>query len=214
MLVEIWSDVVCPWCYIGKRKFEAALAEYEHADQVEIVWKPYQLDPTAPPGAATPVRDGYAKKFGGPERADEIIANVTGVAASVGLDFQMNRALRANTRDAHRLIAFAGEQQGAMKERLLHAYFTDGLNIGDHDTLADLAAEVGLDRDAVVSMLASDDGIAELNEELAEAASLGVTAVPTFVFDGRWQIPGAQEPEMFVRALRRVDELRAKEAAG
>ena len=211
MLVEIWSDVVCPWCYIGKRKFEAALAEYEHADQVEIVWKPYQLDPTAPPGAATPVREGYAKKFGGHERADEIIANVTGVAAGVGLDFRMDIALRANTRDAHRLIAFAGERQGAMKERLLQAYFTQGLNIGDHDTLAELAAEVGLDRGRVIALLDSDEGLAELNHELAEAREADITAVPTFVFDGRWAMPGAQEPEMFLRAFRRVEEIRAEE---
>ena len=218
MRVEIYSDVVCPWCYIGKRKFEAALAQFEGADDVEVVWRPYQLDPTAPPGAAQPVMDAYAKKFGGPERAAAIIENVTNVAAEVGLGFRMDRAVRANTRDAHRLLGWAERTagthvQGELKERLLQAYFVDGRNIGDHDTLAALAADAGLDQAAAFALLDSDDGLAELNEELAEAASHGITAVPTFVFDGQWAVPGAQEPELFVRALRRMREIHVADAA-
>jgi predicted DsbA family dithiol-disulfide isomerase len=221
MKVEIWSDVVCPWCYIGKRKFEAALAEFRATDgadvQVDVSWKPYQLDPTAPPGIAQPVIDAYAKKFGGPERAAEIIANVTGVAADVGLAFHMDIALRANTREAHRLLGYAlthhgAAAQDALKERLLAAYFVEGRNVADHDTLTELAAAVGLDRDDVDRFLASDEGIAELNEELAEAASHGITAVPTFVFEGRWAVPGAQDPSMFLKALRRMREIEIEES--
>lgn len=104
MRVEIWSDVVCPWCYIGKRKFEAALASYQGDETFEIVWRPFQLDPTAPKGTAQPVKQVYEKKFGGPERAASIIEHVSSVAAGVGLDFDMDRAVRANTMDAHRLI--------------------------------------------------------------------------------------------------------------
>jgi predicted DsbA family dithiol-disulfide isomerase len=219
--VEIWSDVVCPWCYIGKRKFEAALAEFRATDgadvQVDVSWKPYQLDPTAPPGGAQPVIEAYAKKFGGPERAAEIIANVTGVAADVGLPFRMDIALRANTREAHRLLGYAlahhgAATQDALKERLLAAYFVEGRNVADHHTLTELATNVGLDAHDVARFLTSDDGIAELNEELAEAAAHGITAVPTFVFEGRWAVPGAQDPSMFLKALRRMRELEIEEA--
>jgi predicted DsbA family dithiol-disulfide isomerase len=208
MRVEIWSDVVCPWCYIGKRKFEAALAAFDYADEVEVVWKPYQLDPTAPAGSARPVAETYAKKFGGPEQAAAIIAKVTDVAAGVGLEFRMDRALRANTRDAHRLLGWAEYRgaavQGALKEALLQAYFIDGRNVADDETLADLAASIGLDRDDALAFVRSDAGVGELNEELAQAAAHGITAVPTFVFDGRWAVPGAQDPEMFLRALQKM----------
>jgi predicted DsbA family dithiol-disulfide isomerase len=222
MKVEIWSDVVCPWCYIGKRKFEAALAEFRATDgsdvTVDVTWKPYQLDPTAPPGSAKPVSEAYAKKFGGPERAAEIIANVTGVAAEVGLGFRMDIALRANTREAHRLLGYALARHGAavqdtLKERLLAAYFVEGRNVGDHDVLTELAMSVGIGEPEVRAFLASDDGIAELNEELAEAAAHGITAVPTFVFEGKWAVPGAQDPSMFLRALRRMRDMELEAAA-
>jgi predicted DsbA family dithiol-disulfide isomerase len=218
MRVEIYSDVVCPWCYIGKRKFETALAQFEGAADVEVIWRPYQLDPTAPPGAAQPVIEAYAKKFGGPERAEAIIANVTNVAAEVGLGFRMDRALRANTREAHRLLGWAERTagstvQGELKEKLLQAYFVDGRNVADHDTLTQLATDAGLDGTAAAAYLDSDDGLEELNLELAEAASHGITAVPTFVFDGQWAIPGAQEPDLFLRAFRRMQEVHAEKAA-
>jgi predicted DsbA family dithiol-disulfide isomerase len=215
--VEIWSDVVCPWCYIGKRKFEAALASYQGDETFEIVWRPFQLDPTAPKGIAQPVKQAYEKKFGGPERAAEIIEHVSSVAAGVGLDFDMDHALRANTIDAHRLIGYALSARGpamqsAMKERLMQAYFTEGRNIGDLATLASLAADVGMDRDAVATYLASDEGTVELAAELEEALDIGVTGVPHFVFDGRWAIPGAQDPELFLRAFQRMADLKASEA--
>jgi predicted DsbA family dithiol-disulfide isomerase len=213
VLVEVWSDVVCPWCYIGKRRFAAALAELADdptfdAD-VEIVYKPYQLDPKAPPGTAMPVLETYARKFGGEERARAIIDHLTATAAEDGLDFHLELAQRANTRDAHRLLWFAEQHGGpgsqdALKERLLSAYFVRGRNVGDTDVLADEAAEVGLDRDEVRRFLDSDDGRVEVEQELAFAAEAGITAVPTYVIDRRWSIPGAQDPDVFVQVLRRL----------
>jgi predicted DsbA family dithiol-disulfide isomerase len=204
--VEIWSDVVCPWCYIGKRRFEMAIAELGDEIDVDIVFRAFQLDPTASPGKAGPVIDAYAKKFGGPERAQEIIDHVTSVAAESGLEFRMDRALRANTLLAHRVLWLAEStgQQVALKERLLQAYFIDGLDIGDPDVLAICAAEVGLDHDRVRTFLDSDEGLAEVREELRSATEMEITAVPTFVFDGKWMVPGAQDPDTFVQVLRRV----------
>ena len=208
MQVEIWSDVVCPWCYIGKRRFEDALARVADEIDVDITFMPYQLDPTASPGKAGPVLDAYAKKFGGHERAQQIIDHVTEIAAGSGLHFRMDRALRANTLLAHRLLWLAKStgHQEEVKERLLQAYFVDGLDIGDPDVLATCAAETGagLDRKRVLAFLDSDEGLAEVREELQAANEMEITAVPTFVFDGKWMVPGAQDPDTFVEVLRRV----------
>jgi predicted DsbA family dithiol-disulfide isomerase len=210
--VDIYSDVVCPWCYIGKRKFEAGLHLVETEDlgvDFQVAYRPYQLDPTAAPGISEPVIEAYAKKFGGPERARAIIDNVSARAAEVGIEFDMERARRANTLLAHRLIWFAGRpdtgvEQAAMKERLLQAYFTDGLDIGDPEVLADCAADVGIDRPTALEFLASDRGRAEVAAELDEARDEGITAVPTYVFRGQWAVPGAQEPETFAQVLRKM----------
>ena len=213
MRVEIWSDVVCPWCYIGKRRFEQALDNFAGRDGVEIVFRPFQLDPTAPPGAATPVADVYARKFGGPERAAQIIGHVTDVAAASGIEFHLDRAVRANTLLAHRLLWFAEPRgvQIALKEELLRAYFTDGRNVGDPEVLVEIAERVGLDRAEVEELFASDDGTGEVRAELAVAAGNDITAVPTFVFDGRWTVPGAQDVEVFERVLQRVATLEAQQ---
>jgi predicted DsbA family dithiol-disulfide isomerase len=204
--VEIWSDVVCPWCYIGKRRFEAAVAELADEIDIGIVFRPYQLDPTASPGKAGPVLDAYAKKFGGYERAQQIIDRVTATASDSGIQFRMDRALRANTLLAHRLLwlAQATGQQVELKERLLKAYFIDGLDIGDPEVLAGCAVDVGLDHDRVLAFLNSDDGLAEVRHEMRVAAELEITAVPTFVFDGKWMVPGAQDADTFAQVLRRV----------
>jgi predicted DsbA family dithiol-disulfide isomerase len=220
--VEVWSDVVCPWCYIGKRRFERAVAEVADDIEVRAVYRPYQLDPTAPTGAPTPVSDSYAKKFGGPERAAQIIQHVTGIAAEEGIEFRMDRALRANTLQAHRLLwlAEATGHQHALKQRLLEAYFTDGLDVGDPDVLATCAADVGLDREAVLGFLASDDGTAEVQQLLQAAHRDGITAVPTFVLgspegDGTgWMVPGAQDTDTFVKVFRRLaDRMQAGSTA-
>ena len=211
--VEVWSDVVCPWCYIGKRRFAAGVeqaTEQLAADGVDLTvdvsYHAYQLDPTASPGVSGPVVDAYAKKFGGYERAEAILANVTATAADVGLEFDMDRALRANTLLAHRVIWLAAQPgspvaQDVVKERLLKAYFTDGLDIGDPDVLADCAAEVGFERAALMDFLDSDRGAGEVAGELQFAYENGITAVPTYVVDGKWAIPGAQEPETFAKVL-------------
>ena len=204
--VEIWSDVVCPWCYIGKRRFEAALVQITDEIDVDVAFKPFQLDPTASPGKAGPVIEAYARKFGSRERAQEIIDHVTEVAAESGLEFRLDRALRANTLLAHRLLWLAQTKgrQIAMNERLLKAYFMDGLDIGDPDVLADCAADVGLDRDEVRAFFDSDAGLSEVRAEIEAAADMEITAVPTFVFDRKWMVPGAQDPDTFATVLRRV----------
>lgn len=218
--VDIYSDVVCPWCYIGKRKFETGLAQVadELGADVVVAYHPHQLDPTAPPGVATPVAEAYSKKFGGPERAAEILDHVTRTAADAGIEFHMDRALRANTLLAHRLLWLAGQpdspvDQATLKERLLQAYFSDGLHIGDPEVLADCAADVGFDRDWTAAFLDSDRGVAEVQQELREGYENGITAVPTFVFDGRWAVPGAQEPETFALVLKRMADRAASDAA-
>jgi predicted DsbA family dithiol-disulfide isomerase len=209
VLVEVWSDVVCPWCYIGKRRFERAVEQLAGEIDVEVVYRPFQLDPTAPPGTTTSVPDAYARKFGGPERAAALIDRVTTIAAGEGLEFHLDRARRANTLLAHRLIAYAMDAGGPelherVKERLLRAYFVDGLDVGDVDTLADCATDVGMDRDAVHDHLRSEAGRDDVAAELTRATELGITAVPTYVMDGRWSIPGAQDTHVFVQVLRRL----------
>lgn len=213
--VEIWSDVVCPWCYIGKRRFEKAAAVLADEVDLQVVFRPYQLDPTASPGKATPVVEAYAKKFGGPQRAEQIIAHVSREAAGEGLEFHMDRALRANTLLAHRLLwlAEATGHQYALKERLLQAYFCDGMDVGDPQTLAGCAAEVGMPEDRVLAFLESDDGAAQVRSQLLSAMDAEISAVPTFVLDGRWAIPGAQDPDTFVTLIRRLLARQAEEAA-
>ena len=208
--VEIWSDVVCPWCYIGKRRFEKAIDLLRDEVEFEIAFRPYQLDPTASPGKATPVKEVYAKKFGGPERAAQILQHVTGIAAEDGLEFHMERSLRANTLLAHRLLwlAEASGHQYALKERLLKAYFVDGLDVGNPDVLASCAADVGMPADNVLAFLESTDGVEEVRRQLDLAAQAEITAVPTFVIDGKWSIPGAQDPDTFVNVIHRLLERR------
>jgi predicted DsbA family dithiol-disulfide isomerase len=208
--VEIWSDVVCPWCYIGKRRFEKAVEQLRDEVRFEVVFRPYQLDPSASPGRTAPVRDAYARKFGGPERADQILAQVTSVARAEGIDFHMEKALRANTLLAHRLLwlAEATGHQYALKERLLQAYFVDGLNVGDPEVLTGCAADVGMPADRVRGFLDSDDGTAEVASQLAFAVEAEITGVPTFVIDGKWAIPGAQDPDTFVKVVHRLLERR------
>ena len=215
--VEIWSDVVCPWCYIGKRRFERAVDQLDGEIDVDISFRPFQLDPTASPGKTEPVLHAYAKKFGGEEQARRIIDRVTASAAEDGLEFRMDWALRANTQLAHRLIWLAEQAgspvtQDAVKERLLQAYFIDGLDIGNPEVLADCAAQVGLDRAQALGFLDSDRGRAEVATQIAQAAEFGISAVPTYVIDGRWAIPGAQNTETFVRILRQLTDRIAAQA--
>ena len=212
MKVEIWSDVVCPWCYIGKRRFERALEQLRAGgmtEEVEVIWRSYQLDPTAPLENPGPSVDAYARKFGGQEMAEQIIGKVTAVAAGEGLDFRMDRALRANTVLAHRALHWALESagtsgQGELKERLLKAYFTDGLDVSDVDVLAACAHDCGLDGVALAAWLATDAGKQEVVEDLRGAMDREISAVPTFIINDRFLVPGAQETETFVNVLTKV----------
>jgi predicted DsbA family dithiol-disulfide isomerase len=211
--IDIFSDVVCPWCYIGKRRFEAGLAaataDGDLGVDFAITFKPYQLDPTAAPGVAGPVIDAYAKKFGGLEKAEQILETVTTTAAADGLEFHMDKALRANTLLAHRLIWWAEQpdnelSQEAMKERLLRAYFVEGAHIGSVDALVVCAVDVGADADSARDFLESGRGTAEVQAELDHARDNGITAVPTYVFNDEWAVPGAQDPETFEKVLRKM----------
>ena len=212
MKVEIFSDLVCPWCFIGKRRFERAIEALQAdglATDLEVVVRPFQLDPTAPHDESTPVAIAYAKKFGGPEKAEAILRHVTEIAAHEGIHFRMDVALRANTLNAHRVLAYVEKTLGPkaqmdVNESIMNAYFRDGRNIADHDVLASCAAEAGCDPSAIREMLNSDEFLDDVADWLTVAAENGITAVPTFIIDDRWSIPGAQDTEMFERVLRRM----------
>jgi len=212
MRVEIWSDVVCPWCYIGKRRFDEALSrlrEQGHGDDIEVVYRAYQLDPSAPPGGSMPAREAYARKFGGEERADQIIGHVTRIAAASGIEFRMDRAIRANTMLAHRalhrvLTTRGSADQAALKEELLRAYFTDGRNVGDIDVVVACAERAGLDAGDLREWLDTDGGVAEVLADIEGAQMRDITGVPAFVIDDRFLIPGAQEVDVFEQLLMRA----------
>lgn len=212
MRLEIFSDVVCPWCYIGKRRFDRAVTNLATAGInliLEVNYRPFQLDPTAPIGAPSPVRDAYAKKFGSQERADEILKHVTTVAATEGINFQMDIAVRANTSRAHRLIALAQTTEldhTKLKESLMIAYFCEGRDISNIDTLMDIAAAFGLDHAQVSEVLNSEQSSQQLDADLSRARELGVTAVPTYVFNEQWSVPGAQDTETFERVLKKLNQ--------
>ena len=176
---------------------------------LEVNYRPFQLDPIAPLGAPSPVRDAYAKKFGSQERADEILKHVTTVAATEGINFQMDIAVRANTSRAHRLIALAQTTEldhTKLKESLMIAYFCEGRDISNIDTLMDIAAAFGLDHAQVSEMLNSEQSSQQLDADLSRASELGVTAVPTYVFNEQWSVPGAQDTETFERVLKKLNQ--------
>jgi len=214
MRIEIFSDVICPWCFIGKRRFETAISRLRDRGvdvQVDYLFRPFQLDPTAPTDSPTPAKDAYAKKFGGPERATEILDHVTAVAAQDNITFNMDIAVRANTFLAHRLLSYALKKHGSivqipLKERIMDAYFTDGKNISDIDVLADCAESAGIDRSEARTFLSGNEFVDEVRSEIAEATEYGVTAVPTFIINGQWSVPGAQDVEMFERIIERILE--------
>lgn len=213
MLVEIWSDVVCPWCYIGKRRFEAALARFEHSDAVEVRWRSFELDARAPFRRAGNMAEHLAAKYGMTvEQAQARLADMDRMAAGEGLAFDLARTQGGNTLDAHRLIHLAYEkgpaQGAAMKEALLHAYFIEFRPISEPDVLVEVGVAQGLDRDEVEQLLASDRFEAEVRADEAEAADLGATGVPFFVVDRAFAVPGAQDPEVVLQVLRRAWERR------
>ncbi len=207
MQVEIWSDVVCPFCYVGKRRFEAALAAFPHRDAVEVTWRSFELDADAPRSTSGNLVDRLAEKYRVTrEQAAEMNANVVAMAAAEGLDFRLDEARPGNTLDAHRLIHHAGMQglQGEAKERLLRAYFTEGRAIGERDTLVAVAVELGLDADETRAMLASDAYVEAVRHDELAAARYGIRGVPFFVVDGAFGVSGAQPTDVFTQLLERA----------
>lgn len=209
MLVEIWSDVVCPWCYIGKRRFEAALERFEHAGEVEVRWRSFELDPRAPFRRSGTMAEHIAAKYGlSYEEAASRLEAMNRLAARDGLSYDLARTQGGNTFDAHRLIHLgyeAGDATGAaVKEALLDAYFTRLQAVSEPDVLVEIASRVGLDETEVRAMLGSDRFAAEVRADELDAANLGCTGVPFFVIDRAFAIPGAQEPETFLATLERA----------
>lgn len=207
MKIEVWSDYVCPFCYIGKRRLENALERFPHNNQVELVYKSFELDPNSPVHTNGDIHDLLAGKYG-MSREQAIASNrsVGEAANSVGLDFDFDRMRYTNTFDAHRLAHFAAEKglSQALTERLMKAYFTEGAFLGDHEEIAKLAAEAGLDRDEVLGVLKSDAYGENVRADEDQAMQLGVRGVPFFVLDGKFAISGAQPDEVFDQALERA----------
>ena len=209
MKVEIWSDVVCPWCYVGKRNFEAALSRFEHRDQVDVVWRAFELDPSAPLERQGDYATHLARKYGmGVDQAQTMIETMTATGARAGVALDFGRARPGNTFDAHRLIHLAGDRgvQDAVKERFLRGTFTDGEPIGDRDVLLRLAVQAGLPEDEAAAVLESDTYAAEVRAEEDLALELGISAVPFFVIDRTFGLPGAQPPDVILNALERAWE--------
>jgi len=204
MKVEIWSDVVCPWCYIGKRRFETALARFDHAADVEVEWRSFQLNPAQPRGAREPLEESLARKMGGTvEQARAMNARVTELAAAEGLEYHFETYRVVNTFDAHRVMHLAKAHGLGTEahERLLRAQLVEGEILEDHDTLVRLAAEVGLEVDETRRVLASDASAADVEADIALAQAFGAGGVPFFVIDRRYGVSGAQPAELFLEAL-------------
>lgn len=216
MRVDIISDTICPWCYVGKRRFERALAARAENDPVEIVWWPFQLNPTMP--AEGMERGAYlTERFGSPERAAEIYRQVEAAGRDEGIPFAFDRIGRTpNTMNSHRLIAYAGEagRQNDVVEILFRRYFERGENIGALDVLVDSAAEAGLDREEVRAFLESEAAREDVARGDVAARRLGINGVPCFIIDARYAISGAQAPEVFQRVFSLAQGEPESEAAG
>jgi predicted DsbA family dithiol-disulfide isomerase len=207
--VEIWSDVVCPWCYIGKRRFEKAAVRF--GQPVEVVWRSYELNPDAPPVREGSYVDRIARKYGiTPEQATNQYKRITDLARAEGLDYHLERARPGRSFDAHRLLHLARERgiQDGVKERLLAGYLEEGVAIGVGDELAPLAVSAGLNADEVEAVLASDTYSDAVRADQAQAVEIGITGVPFFLVDGRFAIPGAQDPDTIVAVLERAHQRR------
>lgn len=207
MQVEIWSDVICPWCYIGKRRFEIALAQFAQRDGVSVIWRSFELDPNAPRQYPGTLDEMLSRKYGvSPQQAAGMNARVTSLAKEVGLDYRLADARPGNTFDAHRLIHFAAAHRPGERatERIMHAYFCEALPVGERTALACLAPQFGLVEAEALAMLEGDAYAAAVRADEARAAELGITGVPFFVFDGKFAISGAQPAEAFTEALQQT----------
>ncbi len=205
--IQIWSDIMCPYCYIGKRRIESALAQFEHKDAVEIEWKSFQLDANFIASPDDNTIDHLAEKYRKDrEWAKEMIDNMTQNAKNSGLDFHFEKAILANSYNAHRLLHLAKKHDlgDALKELLFKAYLTDGKNIDDLATLSTLGQEVGMDKDLVEAVLNSDAYGDAVKQDIMIAQQIGVQGVPFFVFDNKYAVSGAQHVETFVKTLEKV----------
>jgi predicted DsbA family dithiol-disulfide isomerase len=205
--VEVWSDVVCPWCYIGKRRLERALSGFEHADEVEVVWRSFRLDPSFPRGTRQPVPEMLARKTGASaEQVRAMNARVTELAAREGLVYDLEHSTMVDTVDAHRLTHLAKEYGlgDRAHERLLRAQLVEAQVLDDPDTLVRLGVETGLPEDEVRRVVTGDAYARDVEEDIREARGLGVTGVPFFVLDRTFALSGAQPAETFLAALRRA----------
>ncbi len=207
MQVEIWSDVICPWCYIGKRRFEKALQHFAGRDRVQVIWRSFELDPNAPRQRSGTLEELLAKKYRvSLQEAAAMNARVVALAREVGLDYHLSIARPGNTFDAHRLLHFATSKQlgDRATERIMYGYFSEGLEVGERGALARLAPEFGLTEEEALAILESDAYTDEVRADEARAAAFDVAGVPFFLFDGKTAITGAQAVEVFAETLREV----------
>ena len=215
--IEVWSDVVCPWCYIGKRRLETALERFPHREQVDVVWRSYQLDPTVAEGETHPTLPALAAKYGRPvEEMRAMMRHVEETAAGEGLEYHLADGVSGNTLLAHELLHLAAEHglQGATKERLLHAHFEEGRSVFDVDSLTALAVEAGLDEAEVRAALADHRYRPAVLADAREARALGATGVPFFVVDRRYGASGAQPAELLLQLLERAWSDRTPQTTG
>jgi predicted DsbA family dithiol-disulfide isomerase len=207
MRIEIWSDIACPWCYLGKRRFEAALTRFEGKEDVEVVWRSFELDPDAPKSYGVSTVEHLAQKYRvTTQRATEMNEHLTATAALDGLNYRLDLARPGNTFDAHRLAHHASEEGHGevMMERLMRAYLTEGASMSDPDTLVKLATEVGLDEKAAREVVEGNKYASEVRGDEQRAYSLGVEGVPFFVIDDRFGISGAQPADLLLNAMRSI----------
>jgi predicted DsbA family dithiol-disulfide isomerase len=212
MKVEIWSDVVCPWCYVGKRRFESALARFDHREDVEVVWRSFELDPVAPRRREGTAAEHLAEKYGmSPEQVTASQERLTGLAAEEGLEYHLDATAGGNSFDAHRLIHLGAAHgiQDEVKERLLRAYFTEGAAIGEPEVLQRLGVEAGLPPGEVAELLAGDRFAADVRDDEQRGFNFGIRGVPFFGIDERLGVSGAQSSEVILAALEQAWSERA-----
>ncbi|WP_372013298.1 DsbA family oxidoreductase [Pseudoxanthomonas sp. 10H] len=207
MRIDIWSDVVCPWCWIGKHRFQRGVELLgAEAPPLEVHWHPFQLEPEAD-ATPVPLREAYAAKFGGPARTEQILSQTQATARAEGLPMDFGRGqVRVTTLPAHRLMWLAAREGDAQAvgEALFRAHFAEGRDLAATATLVAAGAAGGLGAERIRGLLESDEGLAEVQAQLAQARSMGIRAVPTFVIDGRYAVQGGQAPEAFAQALRQA----------
>ena len=204
MKIEIWSDVICPFCYIGKRNFETALEQFADKKNIEVIWKSFQLDPAIPEVATESYTDYLVKRKGmAVEQVQGMLSNVTQMATQVGLDYHLDQSIIVNSLKAHQLIQFAKSKNlgNEAEERLFKAFFIEGKNIADTETLVQLGKDFGLDESEIKAILEDEKYKYEIAQDIQEAQNIGVTGVPFFVFDRKYAVSGAQPAEAFLETL-------------